>query len=219
MPSLLYLLDKSMSEDVNYKNNPLHGLGLKDLLTEIVDYYGFTILHAYLNINCFKTNPSIESSVKFLKKTEWARQKVEVFYLYQYKNLPRASSEQFALPPRDRIIPDHHKPGEPAELSIEDAERLQEKRERKAEERKKDIAKNKRSHSPYGSDNRGGRGRSTQGRYGSEERNSEKREAPKHNIYTDKPLSDDSATSEPPTPSESKQDNSGSSSDPWAKWK
>ena len=71
--------------DINYKNNPLHGLSLVQLLTEIVDHYGFEILYAYLNINCFKNNPSIESSVKFLKKTDWAREKVEGFYLYQYK--------------------------------------------------------------------------------------------------------------------------------------
>lgn len=120
--------------DIDYSNNPLHGLGLKQMLTKIVDYYGFEILYAYLNINCFKSNPSIESSVKFLKKTDWARQKVEAFYLYKFKSLPRASDEQFELPPRDRIIPPEQTPGEPAELSLEDAERLREKRARKAAE-------------------------------------------------------------------------------------
>lgn len=122
----------SMNGDINYQNNPLHGLGLKDLLTEIVEHYGFEMLFAYLNINCFNNNPSIESSVKFLKKTDWAREKVEAFYLYQFKSLPRASAEQFELPPRDRIIPQDQTPGEPAELSFEDAERLREKRARKA---------------------------------------------------------------------------------------
>ena len=121
-----------MNTDINYKNNPLHGLSLKNLLTKIVDYYGFEILFAYLNINCFKSNPSIDSSVKFLKKTDWAREKVEAFYLYQFKSLPRASAEQFELPPRDRIVPPDQIPGEPAELSLEDAERLREKRTRKA---------------------------------------------------------------------------------------
>ena len=121
-----------MNTDINYKNNPLHGLSLKNLLTKIVDYYGFEILFAYLNINCFKSNPSIDSSVKFLKKTDWAREKVEAFYLYQFKSLPRASAEQFELPPRDRIVPPDQIPGEPAELSLEDAERLREKRARKA---------------------------------------------------------------------------------------
>jgi len=121
-----------MTQDPDYHNNPLHGVSLKALLTEIVDYYGFSILFAYLNINCFANNPSIESSVKFLKKTDWAREKVEAFYLYQFKSLPRASAEQFELPPRDRIVPADQKPGLPAELSLEDAERLREKRAKKA---------------------------------------------------------------------------------------
>lgn len=127
-----------MNNEINYTNNPLHGVGLKQLLTEIVDHYGFKILFAYLNINCFKTNPSIESSVKFLKNTEWARQKVEVFYLYEYRSLPRTSSEQFAVPPRDRIVPEEQAPGEPANLSMEDAKRLREIRVRKAAERNRD---------------------------------------------------------------------------------
>ncbi|WP_053980620.1 VF530 family DNA-binding protein [Marinagarivorans algicola] len=121
-----------MNDHIDYKNNPLHGLGLKALLTELVEHYGFNILYAYMNINCFKTNPSIDSSIKFLKKTDWAREKVEAFYLYQFKSLPRASSEQFELPPRDRVIPEGDKPGEPAQLSLEDAEQLREKRAKKA---------------------------------------------------------------------------------------
>jgi len=121
-----------MSNEINYKNNPLHGVSLKSLLIEIVDQYDFEILFAYLNINCFKTNPSIDSSVKFLKKTDWAREKVEVFYLYVFKHLPRASSEQFLLPPRERIIPEDQAPGDPKELSLEDAERLREKRAKKS---------------------------------------------------------------------------------------
>jgi len=125
-----------MSNEINYKNNPLHGVGLKSLLTEIVDQYGFEILYAYLNINCFKTNPSIDSSVKFLKKTDWAREKVEAFYLYEFKNLPRASSEQFLLPPRERIIPEEQAPGNPKELSLEDAEQLREKRANRSVARK-----------------------------------------------------------------------------------
>lgn len=128
-----------MNTDIDYKNNPLHGVSLKQLLTEIVDHYGFEILYAYLNINCFNSNPSIDSSVKFLKKTDWAREKVEAFYLYQFKNLPRASAEQFELPPRDRIVPQDQKPGQPAELSLEDAERLREKRARKAAEHDRDA--------------------------------------------------------------------------------
>ncbi|RDE24329.1 DUF2132 domain-containing protein [Motiliproteus coralliicola] len=121
-----------MNDEINYRNNPLHGLGLKALVTELVEHYGFEILYAYLNINCFRTNPSVDSSVKFLKKTDWAREKVETFYLYQFKNLPKASSTQFKLPPRERIIPDGQLPGEPAELSLEDAARLNQKKRDKA---------------------------------------------------------------------------------------
>jgi uncharacterized protein (DUF2132 family) len=99
----------------------------------LVDHYGFEILHAYLYNNCFKTNPSIASSVKFLNKTDWARENVEGFYVYQFKSLPRASAEQFLLPPRDRIIPEGQEPGAPAELSLEDAEQLRLKREKKAD--------------------------------------------------------------------------------------
>lgn len=121
-----------MSTEIDYKNNPLHGVSLKQLLTEIVEHYGYDLLYAYLRINCFDKKASIDSAIKFLKKTDWARERVEAFYLYQFKSLPRASAEQFELPPRDRIIPMDQFPGNPAELSLEDAERLQEKRARKA---------------------------------------------------------------------------------------
>lgn len=121
-----------MNDEINYKNNPLHGLSLKNLLVEIVDHYGFEILDAYINMNCFKTNPTIASCLKFLKKTDWAREKVEAFYLYEYKNLPKASPEQFLLPPRDRVIPEGQAPAEPRELSLVDAERLREKRAEKS---------------------------------------------------------------------------------------
>ena len=124
----------TMTDEINYKNNPLHSVGLKKMLVELTDHYGFEILFAYLNINCFKTNPSVASSVKFLKKTDWAREKVEGFYLYSFKNLPKVSHEQYELSPRDRIIPDDQSVGEPAELSLEDAERLREKREIKSAE-------------------------------------------------------------------------------------
>ena len=139
-----------MSDDINFKNNPLHGISLKNLLIEMVDHYSFEILFAYLNINCFKTNPSIESSVKFLKKTDWAREKVESFYMYEYKNLPKPTSTQFNISPRDRIVPEHHQVGEPAELSLEDAERLREKRAKKAAEfNKGDFGKRASSNKSY----------------------------------------------------------------------
>ncbi|RLL51909.1 DUF2132 domain-containing protein [Mariprofundus sp. EBB-1] len=123
-----------MNNEIDYTNNPLHGLGTKSLLTEIVDHYGFEILFAYLNINCFKMNPSIDSSVKFLKKTDWARIKVEAFYLYDYKNLPRASYEEYLLPPRERVFPEEQVSREPKKLSLEGADRLREERAEKSAE-------------------------------------------------------------------------------------
>ncbi len=121
-------MSNEKQEENPYLTNPLHGVGLKTILQELVSQYGFDILYAYLNIKCFKVNPTLTASEKFLKKTDWAREKVEVFYLYQYKNLPAVSSVQFKLAPRERIVPEGHMPSEPAILSIEDGERLQEKR-------------------------------------------------------------------------------------------
>ena len=62
-------------------NDPLHGKTLKNILTELIDQFGWEHLAQEININCFKTNPSINSSLKFLRKTEWARKKVEKLYL------------------------------------------------------------------------------------------------------------------------------------------
>jgi len=62
-------------------NNPLHGIKLEKLLTDIVEQYGWEELSRMVNINCFKKDPSIKSSLKFLRKTEWARAKVETIWL------------------------------------------------------------------------------------------------------------------------------------------
>ncbi len=62
------------------KNNPLHGKTLEGILNELVKYYGWEKLGYFIKINCFKENPSISSSLKFLRKTPWARKKVEELY-------------------------------------------------------------------------------------------------------------------------------------------
>ncbi|MBY5920535.1 VF530 family DNA-binding protein [Ferrimonas balearica] len=62
-------------------NNPLHGLTLEAILTRLVDYYGWEELHDHIQVNCFNSNPSIKSSLKFLRKTQWARDKVEALYI------------------------------------------------------------------------------------------------------------------------------------------
>tara|TARA_R110002020_G_scaffold9874_11_gene38418 strand:- start:6083 stop:6304 length:222 start_codon:yes stop_codon:yes gene_type:complete len=62
-------------------NNPLHGVKLADILEYLVDYYGWEVLGEKIKINSFNSNPSIKSSLKFLRKTPWARDKVEQLYL------------------------------------------------------------------------------------------------------------------------------------------
>lgn len=62
-------------------NNPLHGVKLVDILEHLVAEYWWDELANEIDINCFKSNPSIKSSLKFLRKTPWARKKVEELYL------------------------------------------------------------------------------------------------------------------------------------------
>ncbi|HEY9222443.1 MAG TPA: VF530 family protein [Lutibacter sp.] len=66
-------------------NNPLHGVKLAEILQFLVAMYGWSALGQLININCFKSNPSINSSLKFLRKTQWARDKVENLYLRSIK--------------------------------------------------------------------------------------------------------------------------------------
>lgn len=68
-----------MNED--QKNNPLHGKTLEMILTHLVDHFGWEEMGERITINCFKSNPSIKSSLAFLRKTPWARKKVEDLYL------------------------------------------------------------------------------------------------------------------------------------------
>ena len=63
------------------KNNPLHGISLEEILNRLVDHFGWQLLGKLIQINCFNENPSIQSSLKFLRKTPWARKKVEDLYL------------------------------------------------------------------------------------------------------------------------------------------
>lgn len=62
-------------------NNPLHGVKLADILEFLVDEYGWKRLGEIIKIKCFTNNPSIKSSLKFLRRTQWARDKVEALYL------------------------------------------------------------------------------------------------------------------------------------------
>lgn len=66
--------------------NPLHGITLQKIVEQLVEFYGFDTLGELINIKCFKDNPSVKSSLTFLRKTDWARQKVEELYV---KTLPK----------------------------------------------------------------------------------------------------------------------------------
>ncbi len=62
-------------------NDPLHGITLEQMVTQLYEHYGWEKLASEININCFKSDPSVKSSLKFLRKTNWARDKVERLYL------------------------------------------------------------------------------------------------------------------------------------------
>ena len=68
-----------MNSNINF--DPLHGITLKAILEYLVNKYGWEELGNTIRINCFIDNPSINSSLKFLRKTEWARKKVEALYI------------------------------------------------------------------------------------------------------------------------------------------
>jgi len=65
----------------NQPYNPLHGITLKTIVTELEAHFGFAALGKEIKIKCFTDNPSIQSSLKFLRKTPWAREKVEQLYI------------------------------------------------------------------------------------------------------------------------------------------
>jgi uncharacterized protein (DUF2132 family) len=73
-------MENSLSKD------PLHGITLQIILERLVAYYGFDTLGDLINIKCFTDNPSIKSSLTFLRKTDWARKKVEELYI---KTIPK----------------------------------------------------------------------------------------------------------------------------------
>jgi uncharacterized protein (DUF2132 family) len=73
-------MENSKSKD------PLHGITLQKIVEQLVDFYGFDTLAELIKIKCFSDNPSIKSSLSFLRKTDWARKKVEELYI---RTLPK----------------------------------------------------------------------------------------------------------------------------------
>jgi uncharacterized protein (DUF2132 family) len=70
----------------NTSKDPLHGVTLQNIVEQLVDYYGFDTLSEFIKIKCFTDNPSVKSSLTFLRKTAWARKKVEDLYI---RTLPK----------------------------------------------------------------------------------------------------------------------------------
>jgi uncharacterized protein (DUF2132 family) len=68
--------------------NPLHGVTLEKVVTKLMHHYGWDGLAQRIDINCFKSNPSIKSSLKFLRKTQWARDEVENLYISTFETEP-----------------------------------------------------------------------------------------------------------------------------------
>ncbi|VAW91931.1 hypothetical protein MNBD_GAMMA23-198 [hydrothermal vent metagenome] len=79
--------NKNEEKDKIRKQDPLHGITLKDIVTQLEEEYGWQELGKHIQIKCFTNDPSINSSLKFLRKTPWARAKVEALYLSGIKRL------------------------------------------------------------------------------------------------------------------------------------
>ncbi|MEO6444992.1 MAG: VF530 family protein [Gemmatimonadaceae bacterium] len=75
------------------RKNPLHGVTLERMLTKLVDYLGWERMADRIPVRCFMSEPSIKSSLTFLRKTPWAREKVEGMYLYMLRDKAPAARE------------------------------------------------------------------------------------------------------------------------------
>ena len=78
-------MERNKNQPQIQPNNPLHGVKLAEILQYLVSEYGWEELGLLIKINCFRSNPTIKSSLKFLRKTPWAREKVENLYLKTIK--------------------------------------------------------------------------------------------------------------------------------------
>lgn len=78
--------------DASQPRNPLHGLTLEAIVTALVEHYGWAGLGARIPLRCFISDPSVSSSLKFLRKTPWAREKVEGLYLFMLRERRRGGA-------------------------------------------------------------------------------------------------------------------------------
>ena len=90
-------MTKDSQSEHQQPNNPLHGLTLEAVVTQLVESYGFPYLAERVKINCFKSDPSIKSSLKFLRRTLWAREQVEKLYVAKFAKAGH--------PPRHKPLP------------------------------------------------------------------------------------------------------------------
>lgn len=81
---------KFVPMETQQSKNPLHGITLQKIVETLVEHYGFDTLGELISIKCFNQNPSIKSSLTFLRKTDWARKQVEELYI---KTLPKIQSK------------------------------------------------------------------------------------------------------------------------------
>ncbi|HEY5282468.1 MAG TPA: VF530 family protein [Polyangia bacterium] len=79
---------------IKQAHNPLHGITLEAIVTDLVAYFGWPELGQQVNIRCFISDPSIGSSLKFLRRTPWAREKVESLYLFMQRERARQSRRE-----------------------------------------------------------------------------------------------------------------------------
>lgn len=104
------------------RNHPLNGIGLEELLGDLLRQYGWDVLAEQVPIDCFRRYPSFKSSVKFLRKVEWARERLEDLYLYKFLQYPLPEGDQQSLPPRNRAIEAARLSDEPASIALGDSE-------------------------------------------------------------------------------------------------
>ena len=79
------------ADDAHQTRNPLHGLTLERIVTDLAAHYGWADLGERITLRCFTSDPSVASSLKFLRKTPWAREKVESLYLFMLREQRRGS--------------------------------------------------------------------------------------------------------------------------------
>jgi uncharacterized protein (DUF2132 family) len=77
-------------------NNPLHGITLQAIVEQLLEHYGWDGLGEHINIRCFQENPSVKSSLTFLRKTPWARQQVEELYVWTFRKYRRTSVRRYS---------------------------------------------------------------------------------------------------------------------------